>query len=227
MSIASQISRIAGNVSAALLKIASKGVTVPSGSNSDDLADLIDLIPVYDDVTVTPGLTKSGLSTYMNDGTSSDYDVSLTPKYSNQNGHVSAHTDEPGTTEYFKIKTASPSFTGGVLSGKGATAVGTNATISDSTNNSGVEIQTSGGATRGAVTYDSAAEGWISKASGDQAMAAGSAETWTGTKYYINGVSITAPESGTRTFAITLPNGTNDTITLTVTVDSDGNWSIE
>lgn len=227
MSIASQISRIAGNVSAALLKIASKGVTVPSGSNSDDLADLIDLIPVYDDVTVTPGLTKSGLSTYMNDGSSSDYDVSLTPKYSNQNGHVSAHTDEPGTTEYFKIKTASPSFTGGVLSGKGATAVGTNATISDSTNNSGVEIQTSGGATRGAVTYDGAAEGWIDKSSGDQAMAAGSAETWNGTKYYINGVTIVAPASGTRTFSITLPNGANDTITLTVTVDSDGNWSIE
>lgn len=227
MSIASQISRIAGNVSAALLKIASKGVTVPSGSNSDDLADLIDLIPVYDDVTVTTGLTKSGLSTYMNDGSSSDYDVSLTPKYSNQNGHVSAHTDEPGTTEYFKIKTASPSFTGGVLSGKGATAVGTNATISDSTNNSGVEIQTSGGATRGAVTYDGAAEGWIDKSSGDQAMAAGSAETWNGTKYYINGVTIVAPASGTRTFSITLPNGANDTITLTVTVDSDGNWSIE
>lgn len=227
MSIASQISRIAGNVSAALLKIASKGVTVPSGSNSDDLADLIDLIPVYDDVTVTPGLTKSGLSTYMNDGSSSDYDISLTPKYSNQNGHVSAHTDEPGTTEYYKIKTASPSFTGGVLLGKGATAVGTNATISDLTNNSGVEIQTSGGATRGAVTYDSAAEGWIDKASGDQAMGAGSAETWNGTKYYINGVTIVAPASGTRTFSITLPNGANDTITLTVTVDSDGNWSIE
>lgn len=227
MSIASEISRIAGNVSAALLKIASKGVTVPSGSNSDDLADLIDLIPVYDDVTVTPGLTKSGLSTYMNDGSSSDYDVSLTPKYSNQNGHVSAHTDEPGTTEYFKIKTASPSFTGGALFGKGATATGTNATISDTTNNSGVEIQTSGGATRGAVVYDGAAEGWIDKASGDQAMGAGSAETWTGTKYYINGVTIVAPASGTRTFSITLPNGANDTITLTVTVDSDGNWSIE
>ena len=227
MSIASQISRIAGNVNAALLKIASKGVTVPSDANSDDLADLIDEITVYDDVTVTTGLTKTGLGTYMNDGTSSDYDVSLTPKYSNQNGHVSAHTDEPGTTEYYKIKQASPAFTGGALSGKGSTAAATNAIISDSTNNSGVEIQTSGGATRGAVTYDGAAEGWIDKDDGDQAMAAGSAETWTGTKYYINGVTITAPESGTRMFAITLPNGENDTITLTVTVDYEGNWSIE
>ena len=227
MSIASQISRIAGNVSAALLKIASKGVIVPTGANSDDLADLIDEIPVYNDVTATPGITKSGLSDFFDSGTSSDNDMSLTPNYSNPEGHILPHTNEPGTTEYYKIKTASPSFTGGTLSGKGATATGTNATISDTTNNSGVEIQTSGGATRGAVVYDGAAEGWIDKASGDQAMAAGSAETWTGTKYYINGVTIVAPASGTRTFSITLPNGANDTITLTVTVDSDGNWSIE
>lgn len=41
MSIQSEITRIAGNVSDALTAIAAKGVTVPSGSNSDDLADLI------------------------------------------------------------------------------------------------------------------------------------------------------------------------------------------
>lgn len=41
MSISSEISRISGNVSDALTAIANKGVTVPSGSNSDDLADLI------------------------------------------------------------------------------------------------------------------------------------------------------------------------------------------
>lgn len=41
MSISSEITRISGNVSDALTAIAQKGVTVPSGSNSDDLADLI------------------------------------------------------------------------------------------------------------------------------------------------------------------------------------------
>lgn len=41
MSISSEISRISGNVSAALTAIGNKGVTVPTGSNSDDLADLI------------------------------------------------------------------------------------------------------------------------------------------------------------------------------------------
>lgn len=41
MSIQSEITRISGNVSDALDAIANKGVTVPSGSNSDDLATLI------------------------------------------------------------------------------------------------------------------------------------------------------------------------------------------
>lgn len=41
MSIQSEITRIAGNVSDALAEIANKGVTVPVGSNSDDLATLI------------------------------------------------------------------------------------------------------------------------------------------------------------------------------------------
>lgn len=45
MSIQSEITRISDNVSDALDSVAAKGVTVPSGSNSDDLADLIDAIP--------------------------------------------------------------------------------------------------------------------------------------------------------------------------------------
>ena len=41
MSISSEITRISGNVSDALTAIGAKGVTVPSGANSDDLATLI------------------------------------------------------------------------------------------------------------------------------------------------------------------------------------------
>lgn len=41
MSIQSEINRISGNVSDALDAIEDKGVTIPSGANSDDLADLI------------------------------------------------------------------------------------------------------------------------------------------------------------------------------------------
>ena len=53
MSISSEITRISGNVSDALTAIAAKGVTVPSGSNSDDLADLIAAIS-----GVTPSATQ-------------------------------------------------------------------------------------------------------------------------------------------------------------------------
>lgn len=41
MSISSEITRIAGNVTDSLEAVAEKGVTVPSGANSDDLAELI------------------------------------------------------------------------------------------------------------------------------------------------------------------------------------------
>lgn len=44
LSIQSEITRISGNVTAALEAIAGKGVIVPVGSTSDDLADLIALI---------------------------------------------------------------------------------------------------------------------------------------------------------------------------------------
>lgn len=53
MSISSEISRISGNVSDALNAVAAKGVTVPSGSNSDNLSSLISQIPVGDSY-VTP-----------------------------------------------------------------------------------------------------------------------------------------------------------------------------
>ena len=44
MSIQSEIDRIKGNVTAALAKIAEKGVTVPDGANSDNLEALIEAI---------------------------------------------------------------------------------------------------------------------------------------------------------------------------------------
>lgn len=44
MSVQTQINRISGNITAALAAIAEKGVTVPDGSNSDALAELISSI---------------------------------------------------------------------------------------------------------------------------------------------------------------------------------------
>lgn len=42
----------------------------------------------------------------------------------------------------------------------------------------------------------------------------------------LSGVTITAPQSGTNTFSVTVPNG-NSTVTFTFTVDSGGNVTID
>ena len=85
------------------------------------------------EVTPTTSLSDSGLSTYFNDGTASDKDVTLTPQYSNTAGYVSAHTNaNNGGIVYKKIKTTSIT--------QGATTV------------------SSGTATRGTATWGS---GWI------------------------------------------------------------------
>lgn len=58
MSIQSEITRIIDKRNQALTKVASKGVTVPSGSTIDDLPKLIDLIDVLNTFTVTKTLTN-------------------------------------------------------------------------------------------------------------------------------------------------------------------------
>ena len=71
MSIASEISRIANNVSDALEAIANKGVTVPVTAKSDDLSTLIALIVSAPDgnlleygnaIPATVGTAMAGLS---------------------------------------------------------------------------------------------------------------------------------------------------------------------
>lgn len=169
MSIASEIYRIATNVSNALDAIAAKGVDVPSSANSDDLADLIEEIASADPVT--------------------------------------------------------PVFTGGGISGT-ATASAVNASVSTETNNSGVTIDAECDVVRSDVVYDGNTYGIVDQDDGDIALA-GTSESMTPTTYYINGVTITAPESGTRTFSVTVPNGSGNTITFVFTVDANGNTTIE
>lgn len=118
-------------------------------------------------------------------------------------------------------QTAAPAFTGGGVSGT-ASASATNATISDSTNNSGVSIVASGSATRAQVTYNGAIDGWVTKANGAEALTAGDATALTNKTYYINGVTLTKPSSGTRSFSITVPDE-NSTVTFVFSVDSSGN----
>lgn len=78
MSIASEISRISGNITDSLTAVASKGITVPSGSNSDDLPDLIAQIPNNYSVTLSlTGASSSATTTKVISGGS--YFTEITP----------------------------------------------------------------------------------------------------------------------------------------------------
>lgn len=55
MSIATDVSRIKGNITSALAAIADKGVTVPDGSTSDELASLIASIETGEGLVLQPG----------------------------------------------------------------------------------------------------------------------------------------------------------------------------
>ena len=141
---------------------------------------------------------------------------------------VTLDTDHKYLTKDIELtvnaQTATPSFTGGGVSGT-ATASATNATISSSTNSSGVSIAAAASASRAQITYNGAVSGWVDKTNGAEAFAAGTSTALTSTTYYINGVTIDAPSSGTRTFSVTVPNGAT-TATFIFNVESNGTVTI-
>ena len=59
MSIATDVSRIKGNITAALAAIADKGVTVPDGATSDGLADLITSIDLGNEEIYSGSITPT------------------------------------------------------------------------------------------------------------------------------------------------------------------------
>ena len=99
-------------------------------------------------------------------------------------------------------QSATPAFDGGDLSAKGATATFTNMDVS-TTNTSGVVIATSGTATREAVLYNGAVDGWVNQSDNTQALAASSAQNWSGTTYYATCVTV----GNGKTFNVVAPNG--------------------
>lgn len=96
MSIQSQITRISGNVSDALSTIEGRGVTIPSGSNSDDLSTLIAQIEGPETVNLING--KNYIFTDDGEGNititeDSGSGVVLTTKNVTANGTYSAEDD--------------------------------------------------------------------------------------------------------------------------------------
>lgn len=138
-------------------------------------------------------------------------------------GNVEVGANASATT-YIPITTASPTFS--AAPSGGSTASSSTASISNSTNNSGVSIQTAYSINAATISYAAAVNGWVSKSAsastGSSTTAKGSTN---GTLYYINGVTLTAPSSGSRTFSVTVPNGSS-TATFVFNVDASGNVTI-
>lgn len=165
MSIASEITRISGNVANSLDAVAAKGVTVPSGSNSDDLAGLIaqissggtGAISIVDTADAAGGTVRTITAVDISDTTAAAGDV-VSGKYFytaagvKTQGSISAGTEgtptaTKGTVSNHSISvTPSVTNTAGVISG--GTHSGTAVTVSASELVSGSETKTANG------TYD-------------------------------------------------------------------------
>lgn len=112
---------------------------------------------------------------------------------------------------------ATPKFDGGTLSGS-ASGTYTNATTSP-TDTSGVKVVANAKASRTAVLYNGAVNGWVNKA--DNAATEVTAITnqaLTSETKYITGVDI----KSSKNFNITVPNGTGS-LTFNFAVDANGN----
>lgn len=109
--------------------------------------------------------------------------------------------------------TVVPSFTGGSLVSKSAEASFSNATVS-STDISGVLIQTLGTAGRASITYGSSVNGWVSISQNSEAFPAMSSVSWSGSNYYLNGVTIGVNKA----FDVAVPiSGSTETCHFSVT----------
>ena len=136
------------------------------------------------DISVTTGISNSGLSTYFNEGSASSNSITLTPTYTNATaGYLAAHaTAQNGTAQYYTIKTATFTGNGGNVALVADTT--TNSIYQSASNNGNVSIESSAPTTSsgyvyikvtGSGTAKASAAGWIE--------ANGATATGSATKY--------------------------------------------
>lgn len=129
-------------------------------------------------------------------------------------------------TKYFPIQVAQVGLSGTNVVTPSASLSGSNVTLSNT--NNGISVNATGGGTASAVAEaDVTQDGYIPENAGITPATINAQSATTTASSYLAGVTLQAPASGTRSFSITLPNGSSDTITLMFTVDSNGNWTVE
>ena len=128
-------------------------------------------------------------------------------------------------TVFFPIDEGQASISGTNTVTPAASVAGTNVTLSNTDN--GISVVATGGGTAHATAAGTVTQaGYVplNGSFGSTEINASSASTTAQT--YISGVTIVAPQTGSRTFSVTVPNGST-TATFTFHVDSDGNVVID
>lgn len=134
---------------------------------------------------------------------------------------VTLDTDKKYITKDIAItmvpQAATPKFDGGTLSGSASGAY-TNATTS-TTDTSGVKVVANAKASRTAVLYNGAVNGWVNKAdNAETEVKAVTNQALSSETKYITGVDV----KSSKNFNITVPNGTGS-LTFNFAVDANGN----
>ncbi len=127
--------------------------------------------------------------------------------------------------KYFAVSAAAAVVSGTNTVTPSASVAGTNITLSNTDNGISVTA-TGGGSAAASVSAVSSQAGYVPANETLDTETIAAASQTTSASSFISGVTLTAPESGTRSFSITVPNG-NSTVTFTYTVDSTGNVYIE
>lgn len=142
----------------------------------------------------------------------------------------------PGNVELtLQAQEATPAFDGGEITDTAASIEVDNAIVSTTTNSSRVTITPLAQSARTAVNYNGAVDGWVTAAN-DTTIIEADDEEWSGSTYYLNGVTL--PASSTFTVSVpmnnqslvgyaTIDNGIiGNIVTYTFTVDAEGNVEV-
>lgn len=122
-------------------------------------------------------------------------------------------------TIYIPTATITPSFSGGALN---VSATQNNIELAETNeDNNGVKVTLNSNRAATSLTNTITA-GYIAASNPTASYAASS----TSKDYYVKGITLQKPTSGTSTFYLTFPNGTNDTITFHFEIDASGNVTI-